>query len=41
MARSLTKPSRELPGLRDLHIAPTALEEVVSAVADGGREAQG
>jgi uncharacterized protein YbjT (DUF2867 family) len=33
--------SQELPGLWDLHITPTALEEVVSAVADGGREAQG
>jgi uncharacterized protein YbjT (DUF2867 family) len=33
--------SQELPGLRDLDITPTALEEVVSAVADGGREVQG
>ena len=28
--------SKDLPGLRDLHIVPTALEGVVSALGDGG-----
>jgi uncharacterized protein YbjT (DUF2867 family) len=29
--------ARDLPGLRDLHIAPTALEDVVAIIADAGR----
>jgi NADH dehydrogenase len=29
--------SRDLPGLRDLHVAPTALEDVLPAAADGRR----
>ena len=32
--------SPELPGLRDLHVVPTALENVVSTVTDGGRTAR-
>jgi uncharacterized protein YbjT (DUF2867 family) len=29
--------ARDLPGLRDLHIAPTALEDVVAIIASAGR----
>jgi hypothetical protein len=29
--------SRDLPGLRDLDIVPTALEDIALAVAAGGR----
>ena len=32
--------SPELPGLRDLHVSPTALEDVVSTVADVDRTAR-
>jgi NADH dehydrogenase len=32
--------SQDLPGLPDLHVAPTALEDVVSTVANGGRTAR-
>jgi NADH dehydrogenase len=32
--------SQDLPDLRDLHIAPTALEDVVPTIADGGKAAQ-
>jgi uncharacterized protein YbjT (DUF2867 family) len=31
--------SGDLPGLRDLHVAPTALEDIVPTVASGGRSA--
>jgi NADH dehydrogenase len=32
--------SQDLPDLRDLHIAPTALEDVVPTIADGGKAAR-
>jgi uncharacterized protein YbjT (DUF2867 family) len=32
--------SQDLPGLQDLHVAPTALEDVVPTVADGGMAAR-
>ena len=32
--------SAHLPGLRDLHIAPTALEDILATISAGGRATQ-